>query len=77
MLLNLGLGFFSSATSGFRLDNAGHIGGLVGGVVLAWFIGPEFEVAQDASTVTGLRVDRNEPRQWAGCRSPTRWGWWR
>jgi rhomboid protease GluP len=67
MLLNLGLGFFSSATSGFRLDNAGHIGGLVGGVVLAWFIGPEFEVAQDASTVTGLRVvDRNEPRQWAG-----------
>ena len=67
MLLNLGLGFFSSATSGFRLDNAGHIGGLVGGVVLAWFIGPEFEVAQDASTVTGLRVvDRNQPRQWAG-----------
>lgn len=67
MLLNLGLGFFSAATSGFRLDNAGHIGGLVGGIVLAWFIGPEFEVAQDAGTVTGLRVvDRNGPRQWAG-----------
>src|SRR5690606_41779362 len=26
MLLNLGLGFFSTATSGFRLGNAGHIG---------------------------------------------------
>lgn len=67
MLLNLGLGFFSTATSGFRLDNAGHIGGLIGGIVLAWFIGPEFEVAQDTSTMPGLRVvDRNKPRQWAG-----------
>ena len=67
MLFNLGLGFFSSATSGFRLDNAGHIGGLIGGIVLAWFIGPEFEVAQDTGTMTGLRVvDRNRPRQWAG-----------
>jgi len=67
MLLNLGLGFFSTATSGFRLDNAGHIGGLIGGIVLAWFIGPEFEVAQDTSTMAGLRVvDRNKPRQWAG-----------
>lgn len=66
MLLNLGLGFFSTATSGFRLDNAGHIGGLVGGVVLAWFIGPQFEVAPDPSAEAGLRViDQNHPRQWA------------
>lgn len=35
--------------------------------MLAWFIGPEFEVAQDTSTMPGLRVvDRNKPRQWAG-----------
>jgi len=67
MLLNLGLGFFSTATSGFRLDNAGHIGGLVGGIVLAWFIGPQFEVAPDPSAEAGLRVvDQNRLRQWAG-----------
>jgi len=66
MLLNLGLGFFSSATSGFRLDNAGHIGGLIGGIVLAWFIGPEYEVARDPEIDGGLRVvDQNQIQQWA------------
>jgi len=66
MLLNLGLGFFSSATSGFRLDNAGHLGGLIGGIVLAWFIGPEYEVARDPEIDGGLRVvDQNQIRQWA------------
>jgi rhomboid protease GluP len=67
MLLNLGLGFFSTtgATS-FRIDNAGHIGGLVGGVVLSWFIGPAYRVHRDPEADGGLRVvDENPIRQWA------------
>jgi len=35
--------------------------------VLAWFIGPEFEVKPDPSAEGGLRVvDHHPPRQWAG-----------
>jgi rhomboid protease GluP len=62
MLLNLGLGFFSTtgATS-FRIDNAGHIGGLVGGVVLSWFIGPAYRVHRDPEADGGLRVVDETP----------------
>jgi rhomboid protease GluP len=64
MVFNLALGFLS-ATSDFRIDNAGHIGGLVGGVVLAWFIGPAYNVQRDPATEGGLRViDQNPPRRW-------------
>lgn len=67
MLLNLGLGLFSTTgATDFRIDNAAHIGGLVGGVVLAWFIGPEYQVRQDPRTDSGLAVvDVNPPRRWA------------
>lgn len=65
MMLNLALGLFSQATS-FRIDNAGHIGGLVGGVVLAWFIGPDYNVQSDPSAMGGHRViDRNPIQRWA------------
>ncbi|MBN1679516.1 MAG: rhomboid family intramembrane serine protease [Anaerolineae bacterium] len=65
MLFNLGLGLFSSATD-FRIDNAGHIGGLVGGAVLAWFIGPEYQVTADPTSTVGLRVvDGNPAQRWA------------
>lgn len=67
MLLNLGLGFFSTtgATS-FRIDNAGHIGGIIGGVVLAWFIGPAYRVHPDPASDIGLRVvDENPIQRWA------------
>ncbi len=66
MLLNLGLGFFSTtgATS-FRIDNAGHIGGLVGGIVLAWFIGPAYRVHRDPEAEGGLTVvDENPIERW-------------
>ncbi len=66
MLLNLGLGFFSTtgATS-FRIDNAGHIGGLVGGTVLTWFIGPAYRVHRDPEVEGGLTVvDENPIERW-------------
>lgn len=40
-VINLGVGFASNATTGgVAIDNWGHIGGLIGGVALAWFITP-------------------------------------
>ncbi len=67
MLINLGLGFFASTgATNFRIDNAGHIGGLVGGVVLAWFIGPAYRVQRDPSAESGFSVvDRNPIQRWA------------
>lgn len=66
MVLNLGLGFFSTTgATEFRIDNAGHIGGLVGGVVLAWFVGPDYTVERDLSVQGGFRVkDENPVQRW-------------
>ncbi|MBN1200505.1 MAG: rhomboid family intramembrane serine protease [Anaerolineae bacterium] len=65
MVLNLALGLFATRTD-FRIDNAGHIGGLVGGVVLAWFIGPAYNVTHDPTAASGLRViDENPVQRWA------------
>jgi rhomboid protease GluP len=64
MLINLGLGLFSTATD-YRIDNAGHIGGLVGGVVLAWFIGPAYSIKVDPTIEGGYHVaDDNPIQQW-------------
>ena len=42
------------------------IGGLVGGVVLAWFIAPEYNVQRDPAVEGGLRVvDQNPMPRWA------------
>ena len=67
MLINLGLGFFSTTgATDFRIDNASHIGGLFGGVVLAWFISPNYNVERDVSAPSGMRVvDRNPMQHWA------------
>jgi rhomboid protease GluP len=65
MVINLALGIFSTATT-FQIDNAGHLGGLVGGVVLTWFIGPKYRVAQDPGSMAGFTVvDANPVRLWA------------
>jgi rhomboid protease GluP len=47
------------------IDNWGHIGGLLGGLVFAWFAGPLWEVQQTAFTGATPELhlaDRREPR---------------
>lgn len=40
-VLNFGIGIFSSLSSeGVTIDNWGHAGGLIGGLILAWYISP-------------------------------------
>lgn len=58
MVVNMALGFMST-----RIDIAGHIGGLIGGVVLAWFIGPHYNVQRDPNSEGGLKVIDNNPVQ--------------
>ena len=41
ILFNLFMGF----SSGGMIDNWGHVGGLVGGAIFAWFAGPRWSVA--------------------------------
>jgi rhomboid protease GluP len=66
MVINLALGILSQTSSSFRIDIAGHIGGLIGGVVLAWFIGPHYKVQRDPNSESGLTVvDSNPVQRWA------------
>jgi rhomboid protease GluP len=72
MVIALGLGFVARTTAtptglqSFNVDNAGHVGGLVGGVVLAWFIGPAHTVKPDPAAEGGLKVvDENPIERWA------------
>lgn len=67
MVIIMVQGFVSAAGIGkFGIDNAGHVGGLVGGLVLAWFISPAYTIERDASVESGLiLVDGNPIERWA------------
>jgi rhomboid protease GluP len=42
VIINLLFGFMIP-----RIDNAGHIGGLISGVIASWFIAPEYKIQKD------------------------------
>ncbi|HEY5982788.1 MAG TPA: rhomboid family intramembrane serine protease [Anaerolineales bacterium] len=49
------------------IDNWGHVGGLLGGLVFTWFAGPTWELQQTGAGLGGnpalVLVDRREPRE--------------
>ena len=58
-IINIVFGFIPS----MRIDNAAHIGGLLGGIVLAWFICPELKL-EGISSMEPEVVDVNKPENW-------------
>jgi rhomboid protease GluP len=62
--LNFGLGIFTKVVPGtVSIDNWAHIGGFFAGLVLAWFIGPQYRLLPDASVPAGLRIEDSVPLQ--------------
>lgn len=66
-VLNFGLGIFTQFAGGtVVIDNWGHVGGFVGGIVLTWFIGARYQVYDDPRAMYGLRVvdERRLQKTW-------------
>lgn len=62
MGLNLMIGLFSALdSSAVRIDNWGHIGGLIGGAILAWFLGPVFLLSRDPQDPLLLHLQDSRP----------------
>lgn len=66
LLFLLGLNFFIGIASGLegarvRIDNWAHLGGLIGGLVLTWFVGPVFRVVQDPQNPVQFFADDLNP----------------
>lgn len=62
MVINFGFGILTnvSPSSTLVIDNWGHFGGLIGGLLLTWFIGPEYQISIDATAPMGQRLtDKN------------------
>lgn len=56
--LNFALGIYSqTAGATVRIDNWAHLGGFFAGIVLAWFIGPQYRLVADQSTQAGVRLE--------------------
>ncbi|NOK58417.1 MAG: hypothetical protein GFH27_549279n223 [Chloroflexi bacterium AL-W] len=62
IVLNLFIGF-----SVPNIDNMGHIGGLIGGAVVGWFLAPRFEI--DQMQYPPKVVRRSLPIAWVGTAS--------
>jgi rhomboid protease GluP len=65
LVVNLAIGIISSLNLGtVAIDNWAHIGGFLGGVVLAWFIGPDFVIERyPEKPAEFVAVDANPLRQ--------------
>ncbi|MEM8531318.1 MAG: rhomboid family intramembrane serine protease [Chloroflexota bacterium] len=62
IVLNLFIGF-----SVPNIDNMGHIGGLIGGVAVGWFLAPRFAI--DQTQYPPVVVRRSLPSAWIGTAS--------
>jgi rhomboid protease GluP len=66
-LINFGVGIYTQFAPGtFIIDNWAHIGGFVAGIILAWFISPQYQLQTDLAAPTGYRVEDSNPftRTW-------------
>ena len=58
-----GISIFYGFLPDSRIDNAAHVGGLLGGFILAWFICPEYEPRQTIDQRI-VMVDTNTTEKW-------------
>jgi len=60
--MNLLIGFVgNAAAAGVRIDNWGHLGGLAGGLALAWFISPMFIPMRHPERPDALTIEDINP----------------
>lgn len=66
IVLNFAIGFFANAAAGLadsnvRISNSGHFGGLAGGLILAWLIGPRLRIKQQQAGYWRTNDDSHQP----------------
>ena len=62
LVINLVFGLLANAGDGpFRIDNLAHIGGLAGGLILTWFLGPYYNLRRDAERPTEFIAEDTNP----------------
>jgi rhomboid protease GluP len=67
LLFNFVVGLAANSQGTANINNIAHLGGLVGGVVLAWFIGPRFVAMKVNDPQPGqalIRIVQANPLQW-------------
>jgi len=64
--ITFAIGIVSTVNSNaIVIDNWGHVGGLVAGVILAWFICPQYKIVADTTSEAGVRIaDATLDTQW-------------